>query len=154
MPRSRLGPRGHFGEHKPAFEERGLPRFVFGGIKDVDAAGDYANRAAVERTVMRGAVDPAGQAGHDDQAVLAKIISEAARESAGRGRGVAGADDGDCRAVKQSEIPLRDKQRRRVFELRQQPRIEALPKREVARAEFLDPGDFALGLVTAEQSWR
>ena len=48
---------------------------------------------------MRGAVDPAGQAGHDDKAMLAKIVSEAARESAGRGRGVAGADDGDCRPV-------------------------------------------------------
>jgi len=131
-----------------------LPRFVFGGVKDVDAAGDYSNRAAVERAVMRRAVDPAGEAGHDDQAVLAKLISEAAGESARRGRGVAGSDDGDCRAVEQTEIALGDKQRRRVLELREQARIEALPERQVTRAEFLDSGDFALGIVAAEQSRR
>jgi hypothetical protein len=36
-------------------------------------------------------------------------------------------------------------QRRRVLELRQEPRIEACPSARSAR-RFLDPGDFALGV--------
>ena len=60
MARPRLGARRHFGEHQPALVQRLLPLLVLGRVEDVDAAGDDADRAGLQRAVMRGAVDARG----------------------------------------------------------------------------------------------
>ena len=98
MARARLGPGRHFGEHQPALVQRRLPLLVFRRVEDVDAAGDDADRAAVQRAVVRRAVDPAGQARDDDQVLLPEIVRQAAREAARGRRGIARADDRDRRA--------------------------------------------------------
>ena len=154
MAGSRLGPRRHFGEHQPALVEGLLPLLIFGRVKDVDAAGDDRDRPAIEGPVVGGAVDPAGQPRHDDQVALAKIVGEAAREAAGCRRGVAGADHRDRLPIEQANLPLRDQQRRRILQLCQQARIEALPERQPLRAELLDPVDLTLGAVPGAQYRR
>jgi hypothetical protein len=102
---------------------------------------------------VRRAVDSASEARHDDEVVLAEIVREAAREPAGRGRGIARADDRHGLLVQQVQIAFRNQQRRRVLELGKQPRVEAPPQCQPLRTEFVDPGDFALGIVAAAQ-WR
>ena len=154
MAGSRLGAGRHFGDDQPALEHRPLPRLILGRIENVDAAGDDADRAAVQRAVMGRAVDAAGQAGDDDQSLAAEVVGQPAREAAGRGGSVAGADDGDGRPVEHRQIALGDEQGRRVVLLGQQARIEALPERQVARAELLDPLDFARGVAFRRTAGR
>ena len=154
MTRARLGARRHFGEDQAAFVHGLLPRLVLGRVEDVDPAGDDSDRAAVERAVMRRAVDPAGEARDDDEVALAEIVSKAAREAARRRRGIARADDRHRRPVEQVEVALRHQQRRRVLELGQQPRIEPLPQRQELGAELVDPRDLALGIVAAAEPGR
>lgn len=86
--------------------------------------------------------------------MLAKIVGQPAREAARGGGGVPGADDCDGHSVEQVEIALGDEQRRCVVELREQGWVEAVPDREISRAELLHPSHFALGLVAPEQLWR
>jgi len=54
-------------------------------------------------------------------------------------------------ALEQAQLALSHQQRRRIVHLGQQPRIQALPEDDVARAELLDPIDLALGIAAAEQ---
>jgi hypothetical protein len=68
-----------------ALVERFLPLLILGRVEDVDVAGDHADGARRERAVVRSAVDPACEAGEDDEIVLAKIVGQAAREAAGCG---------------------------------------------------------------------
>ena len=127
-------PGGISASTSPRSYDRLLPRLVLGRVEDVDAAGDDADRAALQRAVVRGAVDPAGEAGDDDQVLLAEVVGQPAREAAGRRRGIARADDRHRRPVEQVEIALGDQQRRRILELGQQPRIEPLPERQITCA--------------------
>ena len=98
VPRPRLGARRHFGDHQPALGHRLLPRLVLGRVEDVDAAGDDADRASLQRAVVRRAVDAAGKARHDDQVVLPELVGKPARKAARGGRSVARADDRHRRA--------------------------------------------------------
>jgi hypothetical protein len=78
-------------------------------------------------------------------------VGESAGEAARGGGCVPCAHDRDGLSVEQVEVALRDDQRRGVVELRQKPRVEALPNREISRAELLHLGDFSLGSIPAEQ---
>ena len=98
----------------------------------------HADRAAVERPVMRRAVDAARQAGDDHRALLAEVVRQPAREAARGRRGIARADDGDRGALEQAKLPLGHEQRRRVVHLGQQARVEPLPEHQIARAQLLD----------------
>jgi hypothetical protein len=103
---------------------------------------------------MCGAIDSAGEARHDDEVVLTKVMSKTTCEAAGGSRGVAGTDDGDALPVEQVQIAFCHEQRRRILELGQQPRVEPLAKGEVAAAEFFDPCNFSLGVLPAAQRWN
>jgi hypothetical protein len=126
---------------------------ILGRIKDVDAAGDHANPCR-QRAVMRCAVDAPSEAGNHDEVLLAEIVRQAACKAAGCRGCIASADDCDRHSVQQVEIALGDQQWRRVLELRQQSRIEPLPKHEISRAELLYPHNLALGLAALEQPRR
>ena len=132
-------PGGCSATSSPRSHMRLLPRLVLRRIGDVDAAGDDADRAAFQRAVVRGAVDAAGEARDDDQALLAEVVRQPAGEAAGRRRGVARADDRDGLPVEQVEVALGDQERRRIFELGEQARIEPLAEQQIARAELRDP---------------
>ncbi len=147
MAGARLGARRHFREHQPAFVHRLLPRLVLGRVKDVDPAGDDADRAALQRPVVRGAVDAPGQARDDQQPLLPKVVRQPPRKPAGRRAGVAGADDCHRLPVEQVEVTLGHEQGRRIFELGKQPGIETLPEYQILAAKLLDPRDLALGGV-------
>lgn len=144
MPRSRFGARGHFRQHQPAIVHRPLPRLVFGRIEYVDPARDHTDCAGVDRAIVRCAVDSARQTGNDDQLVLAEIVRKAAGEAAGRGRRVASADQRDRLAIEQVQIALRNQQRRRVLELREQARVEPLSEGNELPVELLDLRDLTL----------
>ena len=81
-------------------------------------------------------------------------MREPAREPARCGRGIARADDRDRGALEQSELALGHQQRRGIVHLGEQPRVQPLPQRDVARAEPLYLGDLALGVGSAEQAGR
>jgi hypothetical protein len=51
------------------------------------------------------------------------------------------------------EIALCDEQRRRIFGLGEQPRIETLPKGKIGAAELVYPGDLSPGIASAKQGW-
>ena len=81
-------------------------------------------------------------------------MRQSARDAAGGRRRVAGADDRDGLPVEQVEISSGDEQRRRIFELREQPRIKPLTQREPLRTKPLDASDLALSLCTSAQRRR
>ena len=62
----------------------------------------------VQRAVVGGAVDPAGEARDDHQSLCAETVRETAGEAARRRRGIARADDGDRARSSSSEVALRD----------------------------------------------
>jgi hypothetical protein len=95
---------------------------VLGRIEDVDAAGDDRDRSGLERAVVRGGVDAAGEPGDDDRARLAERLGEAAGEAAGGGGGVARAHERDGGPVEQGQMAFDDQSRRRGLELGEQER--------------------------------
>ena len=117
---------------------------ILGRVSDVDAARDHRDRAAVERAVMRGGVDPAGEARNHHRARRADVVRQHPREAARRRRGVARADQRDRGLFEQGEMAFDDQRRRRAFELGEQRRIEALAEKQVARAGLRDGVDLAL----------
>ncbi len=151
MARARLGPRRHFGKYQAALEQRLLPRLILGRVENVDAAGDHADGATVQRAVMRRRIDPARQSGDDHRALAAEVMGQTPREAAGSGRCVARPDDCNRHAVEQIEPALGDQQRRRIVQLGQQPRVEPLAKRHVTRAKCFDPSNLGVGRAPAEQ---
>ena len=102
VPSARLGARRHFRDYEASLEHRLLPRLVLWRVEDVQAAGDHADRAGLQRPVMSRAVDPACEAGDHDRALLAEIVGELARKAASGRRGVARTDDCDQRLVQQA----------------------------------------------------
>ena len=103
---------------------------------------------------MRGAVDPPSEPGHDDQALLAKVVRQPPREPACRRRGIACSDHRHGLPVEETEVALRDQQWRRILELGQQARVKPLPDRQPLRAELVDTSDLALGLSDRAQGGR
>ncbi len=59
---------------------RTLQPLIFGRVEDVDAAGDDRDGPGLQRSVMGGGVDAAGEAGDDDGAGFAEFLAQ------GRGR--------------------------------------------------------------------
>jgi hypothetical protein len=104
--------------------------------------------------VVRRAVDAPRQARDHHQLVLSEVVRQAARKTARRRRGVARADDRDRLPVEQVEVALRDQQRRRVFQLGKQPRIQPLPKRQEPGPQLLHLRDLALGIGARAQRGR
>ena len=117
MPCPRLRTRRHFGEHQAALEHVLLPRLILGRVEDVDASGDHADRAALQRAVVRGAIDAARQPRNYDTALLAEVMGESPCKAACRSGRVTCADEGDSRSVQQVEPPLGDQHRGRIVEL-------------------------------------
>src|SRR5207248_2988140 len=106
----------------------------------------------LKRAVMCRAVDPPSEAGDDDEVLLAKVVSKAAREAACSGRGVASAHDRDRLPVEQVQIASGDEQRWRILGLHEQAWIEPLPGREIMTTKLLNPGDLSFGIAAAEQA--
>ena len=87
---------------------------------------------------MRRRVDAAGETGDDHLLDPAELARELARESTGRGGGIAGADHRDAIALRQVRLPLDDDHRRGAVDLAEEARIILLVHEDVAGAE---PGD-------------
>ena len=81
---------------------------------------------------------PPSQSRDDHHAVLTEVVRQPAGEAAGRRRCIARADDRGRLAIEQIEVALGDQQRRCIFELREQSRIQSLPEGEKCSAELLD----------------
>ncbi len=75
-----------------------------------------ATDPVVERAEMRRRVDAACQAGDDDDAFLAELGREIARETPAVGRGVAGADHRDHRRQQHFGAAEHGQYRRRVLD--------------------------------------
>jgi hypothetical protein len=101
-----------------------------------------------------GAVDAARQAADDDQLVLSEVMRETSGKPAGCGRGISSPDDRKRLPIEQIEVASRDQQRRRVFQLCQQPRIEALPDCQPPPAEPVDSGDLPFCVVAGPERRR
>ncbi len=123
---------------KSALGDRALPSFVLGRVEDVDPSGDDGDRSGLERAVMGGGIDSSGEAGDDDRPRLAQPLCQRAREPAGGGRRVAGADHRRRRPVEQARMAFDDERRGRRLQFGQQRRVEALAEEQIAGA---DPGD-------------
>ena len=131
-----------------------LPVLILGRVEDVDATGDDPDGAAVERTVVGGAVDAAGEARDDDGARAAQGHGQVRGQSGTPPPTHCARRRSRPRPLEQAELALGHQQRRRVVHLREEARIEALPEDDVARAELLDPFDLPLGIGAAEQARR
>jgi hypothetical protein len=81
-------------------------------------------------------------------------MRETSGKPAGCGRGVSSPHDRNRLPIKQIEVASRDQQRRCVFQLCQQPRIEALPDCQPPPAEPVDPGDLPFCVVAGPERRR
>ena len=63
MAGARFGAGRHFGDDEGALGHGALPRLVLGRVEDVEAAGDNADRAGLDRTFVGRSIDAASEAG-------------------------------------------------------------------------------------------
>ena len=113
-----------------------LKRCIFRRKKDVDARADDGNGGGRAGTIVRGCVNTASQAGHDDKAGIGKAVGEFAREPVGRCRGIACTDQRDATPAGERRVATQDQRRWRSRRLRQQRRIVGLAQETIARAEL------------------
>ncbi len=93
MARAWLDARGHFGDEQPTRGNVTLPCFILGRVRHVESARDDGDRPGLDRSVVRGAVDPARQSRHHADAFAAKLMRKSPGEAARSGAGIARADD-------------------------------------------------------------
>ena len=96
---------------------------MFRRIDDINTAGDGGNGPGGQGARMRGGIDPAGEARHDDKARFAELAGYFPGEPAAMGRGVPGPDDSDRRRRQHRGISFYEQYRRRVGDCRQGFRI-------------------------------
>ena len=84
-------------------------------ITDIDAASDHSNGTRGKRTGMSGRVDPAGQAGDNEEAGLTQLLGNFLCKGAAIGAGIPGADDANCRLLKKYRMSFYAKHWRRII---------------------------------------
>ena len=149
MPRARFGARGLFGDQQPTHGDHLLQLGIVGRVGDVDPAGDHADRRAgplggADRSLVRRGIDPARQPRHDARPVRDEVVRDLAREAAGRGGGIARADQRDARSGgRQRDVAADDQRGRRAVDLGQQRRVIGVVQEQIARARSLGRRDLA-----------
>src|SRR5262245_65037494 len=114
----------------------------------VVAAGKHGDGAGGQACGVAAGVDAAREAGDDGEARAAEIARQPLGKAQARGRGIAGADDGDRRQMQRRGLAAHSKKGRGVVDHLQPARIVGLPS-----ATKATPRAFA-ALSSRSASWR
>jgi hypothetical protein len=110
------------------------------------------DRAAVERALVRGGVDPAGEARDDDEVSGGEFGAQFAGEADRRRARIARPDHRHARPFEKPEVALDRERGRRGFELGEQPRVKVGADEDEAPAELRHRRH--LGFGGGGDAWR
>ena len=150
--RPRLPAERHFGDREAGRQDGLQEVAVLGRIDPILAAGEHGDGAGRQAGAVRGRIDAAGEPGDHGEAGFAQAARQLLGDLDAGGRSIARADDRH-RGLRQRRVMAADgKERRRVVDHLQPPRIGALADRNEAHAELGRRRDLALGLLRATRS--